>query len=282
MPQFSRPMKVFLFFSLSAILILFFSDQLFYGNNEDVVLSEEKKSEKKNTQKDFGDEVISEGGEKDPVSVISGEEIYAQNALVLRDHLEKCFDVNLQDFDFEEIKGLRKEALLNLLSFVGQVVHQTEDSLIKTYDLNISEQASANSELSGQEKKSLSLQNEAPIKQRQVRLNSIVDNDEGNMAGKTLTVLEKNGSEDWQEIPLNEEQRFDPSANFIASYENEGVLIREEKKERFYFSLGDEVRLHSINQIVDELVLSRLQKTLKCQKMMTLEKLCECAETIVY
>lgn len=77
-------------------------------------------------------------------------------------------------------------------------------------------------------------------------------------------------------IPLTEEQSKNPSADFIASLENQGKVTMREEARRGLFSKGAEIYYTERNGALSELELSYEGKSVKCQDLQSNHGNCNC------
>ena len=253
MKSWSRSTKVFLFFSIALILILFFSDQLFPPEGKIDTVSEKEANVRKESQFETSSEknpsvdplLTSES--RDSVKAISTPDIWAANAARFVGEMESCFVFSLKDYPTQEVAKLEREKFLDLLQVYGQVAQRNEE--FKEYHVELS---------SG----------------RQRRLTFL--------EGTELRLFERSSDGDWVEVHLSEDMRVNPSPNAVANLVNEGVVKKEIIKESFYFTQGEEAMLQSQDEKVTDVSISNLEKNLVCSDLLTDKMSCECQETLTY
>lgn len=271
----SRNVKIFTAVGLGLIFILISLDW-FQGNDEvditDQVIIEEKPAPalaEPNPQPEKSEEraVSEESKVPSPPPPSTG------NTAVIIGALNSCFSYS---FPLpENSTNMKADEFLSVLSVLGQIMIRHQEMNMKEIELDDGsrrriilergfEDSGSGVNSGNAEDLSTNSDEEAPM---------------GSSAVLTYLKLLPDGST--EEIPLEDEQKLTPSPNLIASLESEGRLVSEEKEERLYYPLGDEVSFHLKDEALVHLNISRLEKTFICDGLLGENPQCRCSDSII-
>lgn len=153
-------------------------------------------------------------------------------------HLKSCLGLPVSS-DSSDDAVLNQSGLFSSIASLGETVLQSEDWSEKDI-----------------------LTSEGKIKRIRLEVNL---QEEENLGLQKLRYSEVLANGQVKDIPLNQDQSVEPDKNLLASLESEGKVMHESKKERAYFTGGEEVIYGTVDGKIKNVEIHRFDITMSCQ-----------------